>query len=91
MYMQMKNNFLFGAAVGGIIVYLLLRKKKQQCPKCGAQTPQVVIQSPPSPPPAPTPAPPPPPPPAPVPLPPAPPVVPETKSFVGFTGWGGVK
>lgn len=87
--MQMKNNFLFGAVVGGVIVYLLLRKKKQECPKCGAQVPQVVIQSPPSPPPAPAPAP--PPPPKPDPLPPAPPVVPESKSFVGFTGWGGVK
>ena len=27
MYMQMKNNFLIGAAVGGIIAYLLFRKK----------------------------------------------------------------
>ena len=34
---------------------------------------------------------PPPPAPKPDPLPPAPPVVPEAKSFVGFTGWGGVK
>ena len=86
--MPMDKKYLYGAVVGGVIVYLLMRKKKQECPKCGngginALYPALVI------PPAPAPA--------PVPPPPPPPPPPNPKfgglyaTFVGFDGWGKVK
>ena len=81
------SDLIVGAAVGGIVVYLLMKQKKKECPKCGAPISVAAFPAP-----APPPPPPPPPPkPEPTPLPPNPPAMPETKSFVGFYGWGGVK
>jgi len=59
----MDKKYIYGAVIGGVIVYLLLRKKKEKCPACpkcgngGISTlyPALVV------PPIPAPAPPPPP------------------------------
>ena len=87
MFTQMDKKFIYGAVIGGVIVYLLLRKKKEQCPACpkcgngGISTlyPALVVP--------PIPAPPPPPPPPP----PNPKFGGNYQTFVGFTGWGQVK
>ena len=91
--MLQDKKFIYGAVIGGVVVYLLMRKKKQECPacpKCGngginALYPALVV--PPAPAPAPAPVPPPPPPP--------PPLNPKFggyyATFVGFSGWGNVK
>ena len=86
----MDKKYIYGAVIGGVIVYLLLRKKKEECPACpkcgngGISTlyPALVV------PPIPAPAPPPPPPPPP---PPNPKFGGNYQTFVGFTGWGKVK
>ena len=87
--MLQDKKFIFGAVVGGVIVFLLMRKKKDEkvvCPKCNNGSfptifPSVLIQ--PS-----------------APVPPKPPVPPPPPmngggkfkgSFVGFSGWGNVK
>jgi hypothetical protein len=60
----MNKQFLIGGVIGGVLVWLLVKKK---CPKCesggggqrGSVIPAVVVQTPPPPPPPPPPAPPP--------------------------------
>lgn len=70
--MQMNKTLFIGAAIGSVIVYLLMKDKKQKCPPCESNDrpapatllpsyPTVVVQ------PTPSPAPPPPPPPPPPP------------------------
>ena len=34
MFTQMDKKYIYGAVIGGVIVYLLLRKKKEECPAC---------------------------------------------------------
>lgn len=98
------KKFIAGAAVGALIVYLLLRKKKcPPCPGCGNQNQPVTTLYPafiyppaPVPPPPPPPPPPTPPPPPPVPEPPLPinPKVAQMTGMAGmagFQGWGRVK
>jgi len=67
----MNKQFLIGGVIGGVLVWLLLKKK---CPKCGDGSPKVLIQTPIPPPPAP-PAP-------PAPTPPQTPVLPTPPSDI---------